>query len=72
MLMVVNTVYCVVCERERMLTFCRTDNVEELMHSVCLSVCMFMCRCVNIITQKVFKVVFIKFSELNLIVHGRQ
>ena len=41
--------------RERMLTFCRTDNEEELLLSVCLSVCMFMCRCVNIITQKFIK-----------------
>ena len=36
---------------ERML-FCRTDNVEKLMPSVCLSVCMFMCRCVNVNTVK--------------------
>ena len=52
------------CERERMLTFCRTDNVEELMQSVCLSVCMFMCQCVNIITHISFPSAFIKFSAL--------
>ena len=40
----------ILCERERMLTFCRTDNVEELIQSVCLSVSLSVCSCVYVWT----------------------